>query len=224
MKNKKHGKIIKKEDTCIILDSNVTFENDFEEQLHTMFFEASKDGTLEKKEFEKWCTRHYSKILNWFDKVIDNQRDILVKEGIINREEYRKFGFKGHRYVVDSSLMEEAKELKGLKKFLEEFTLIEKREAIEVTLFEEYLIFAQILGIAKKVASQFKKLYPEIIENYNYNFDDIFLIYTISNSGMSKASQARARAESYSSGGRRILFWRRPEEAHLAAEAGMGSR
>ena len=91
---------------------------------------------------------------------------------------------------------EVAKELAGLKKFLEEFTLIKEREPIEVNLFEDYLIFAQILGIAKKVATQFKKLYPEIIENYNYDFDDIFLIYTISNSGISSAN-----AGSYSSGG-----------------------
>ena len=97
--------------------------------------------------------------------------------------------------------MNEAKELKGLKKFLEEFTLIDKREAIEVALFEEYLMFAQILGIADKVSKQFKKLYPDIIQNYNYDFDDVFLIYAISSSGISKANTAKSRAESYSSGG-----------------------
>ena len=116
--------------------------------------------------------------------------------------------------------MEEAKELKGLKLFLEDFTLMDKREAIEVTLFEYYMIFAQILGIAKKVASQFKKLYPDIIENYNYDYDDILLIHTISNSGISKAESARSRAQSYSSGGRRIFFRWRPEVVLLVAGGG----
>ena len=214
------GKIFKKEDTCIVLDNTSTFENNLEQELHSMFYTASKDGILENKEFERWCSSNYSKILNWFDKILDYEQDILVKEGKIVRQEFKKIGFKGHKYIVDSSLMEEAKELKGLKLFLEDFTLMDKREAIEVTLFEYYMIFAQILGIAKKVASQFKKLYPDIIENYNYDYDDILLIHTISNSGISKAESARSRAQSYSSGGRRIFFRWRPEVALLVAGGG----
>jgi hypothetical protein len=219
------GKIFKKEDTCIILKNDSSFLNEHEEALYKMIKEASKDEILQEKEFEKWCSRNYSKILNWFDKILDSERDLLVSEGIIELQEVPVMKvFKKKKYVVNDSLMEEAKELAGLKKFLEEFTLIKEREPIEVNLFEDYLIFAQILGIAKKVASQFKKLYPEIIESYNYDFDDIFLIYAISNSGISSANTARSRAESYSSGGggfssgggRRWLFW--------WAVDGMGSR
>lgn len=221
IKKKEVGKIFKKEDTCIILNiissNGSTFDNSLEQELYDMFFVASKDGILEEKEFEKWCSKNYSKILDWFDKVLDYQRDIFIKEGKIIEEETTSYKFfKTKKYIVDSVLMEEAKELKGLKKFLEEFTLIDKREAIEVTLFEQYLMFAQILGIAKKVASQFKKLYPDIIENYDYDYDDIFLIYAISNAGISSATTAKSRAESYSSGGggfssgggRRWLIWR----------------
>ena len=202
------GKIIKKEDTCIILENTLDFENKFEEELFNMFYESSKDGILEKKEFEKWCSKNYSKILNWFDNVLNYERDLLVEEGKITVQETTTLKiFKSKKYIADDSLMEEAKELKGLKNFLEEFTLIKEREAIEVALFEDYLIFAQILGISKKVATQFKQLYPEIIESYDYDFDDILLIYTFSTVGISSANSAKARAESYSSGGRRIFIW-----------------
>lgn len=219
------GKIFKKEDTCIILKNEKPFLNEHEESLYKMIKEASKDEILQEKEFEKWCSSNYSKILNWFDKVLDSERDLLISEGIIEMQEIPVMKvFKKKKYIVNASLMEEAKQLAGLKNFLEEFTLIKEREPIEVNLFEDYLIFAQILGIAKKVASQFKKLYPEIIENYNYDFDDVFLLYTISNSGISSANTARSRAESYSSGGggfssgggRWWLFW--------WPVAGMGSR
>ena len=47
---------------------------------------------------------------------------------------------------------------------------IDDKEAIEVNIWEYYLIYAQILGIADKVAKQFKKLYPEITEE---NMEDI---------------------------------------------------
>ena len=210
------GKVFKKEDTCIILSNDLTFKNNLEQELHSMFYTASKDGILESKEFERWCSNNYSKILNWFDKVLDCERDKLVEEGKIEKQEYKTFLSKGHKYVVDSCLMDEAKELYGLKEFLHEFTLIDKREAIEVALFEDYLIFAQILGISKQVATQFKKLYPDLIQDYKYNYDDIFIVYSFSDSGISKASTAKSRAQSYSSGGggfssgggrRRLIWW-----------------
>ena len=69
-------------------------------------------------------------------------------------------------------------------------------------LFEEYLIFAQMLGIAKQVSKQFKELYPDLIEQTNYgSYDNIVYINYVSSRGISSASSARAAAQSYSSGG-----------------------
>ena len=83
-----------------------------------------------------------------------------------------------------------------------DFTLIPNREAIEVALFEEYLVFAQMLGIAKKVAKQFKDLYPHLIEESSfYSYDYILFVHTYSYTGIHAANTAKARAQSYSSGG-----------------------
>ena len=101
-------------------------------------------------------------------------------------------------------MMEEAEHMAGLKKFLKEFSMIDTREPIEVNLWNEYLMYAQIFGIAKEVADQFKKLYPEVIqdmERYGYTYSDIYFIHHITTDGMKSASVAKQRAESYSSGG-----------------------
>ena len=99
-------------------------------------------------------------------------------------------------------MKQEAIELAGLKRYLNEYTLIKEREAIEVQLFEEYLIFAQIMGIAQKVAKQFKDIYPDIIEQSSFtSYDYIMFIHMSSNRGISAAQSAKSRAESYSSGG-----------------------
>ena len=83
-----------------------------------------------------------------------------------------------------------------------DYTLIKDREAIEVELFEDYLIFAQMLGIAKKVAKEFKDLYPEIMEQSCFTSYDYFMFICLtSNHGMSTANAAKTRAESYSAGG-----------------------
>ena len=84
---------------------------------------------------------------------------------------------------------------------------MKEKEAIEVHLWQDYLIYAQMFGIAKRVAEQFKKMYPEIIEqaNYNYDFDTVMFINDFSRSAVSSANAARSaaieRARNYSSGG-----------------------
>ena len=69
-------------------------------------------------------------------------------------------------------------------------------------MFEEYLIYAQMMGIAKQVAKDFKEVYPEIIEQSKFNsYDNIIIINTYAAHGISTARSAESRARSYSSGG-----------------------
>lgn len=205
IEQKEIGKVFKKEDTVIILNETdpEKIGNEKEKKLFRMLFEASKDGILENKEFERWCNSSYTKILGWFDDILKEQKELLAIEGLITVEEKVTFKiFKNNVYTATPELKQEAIELAGLKKYLKEYTLIKDREAIEVVTFEEYLIYAQMMGIAKEVAKEFKELYPEIIEQSNYGtFDNIIFINMCANNGISHAQTAKTRAESYSSGG-----------------------
>lgn len=204
IKKVKAGIFKNREATAIYLKDDFLSDNSLEVELYKMMKKASNDGILESKEFEKWCRKNYHKILSWFDNVIDYETSILMSEGKISQiEKVNLKIFKSKVLVVDSSMKEEAIKLEGLSKFLKEFSRIDKKEAIEVSIWEYYLIYAQILGIADKVAKQFKKLYPELFENkeYSYNFDDIIFIQTISRDGIDSAISSRSRANSYSSGG-----------------------
>lgn len=199
------GTIRKKEDTVVILNETnpELIVDEKEKALFKMLYEASEDGILENKEFEKWCKKSYSKILSWFDEMIDREKEKLVNEGLITVEEKTSMKiFKSKQYTATKSLKEEAIQLAGLKRYLKEYTLIKEREAIEVHLFEEYLIYAQMMGIAKEVAKEFKELYPDLIEQSSYGtYDNIIFIHMCSTHGISQANAAKARAESYSSGG-----------------------
>ena len=55
-------------------------------------------------------------------------------------------------------------ELYGLKNFLSDFTLIKDRQVVEVGLWNEYLVFATLYGIADKVKSEFKDVCPEYFD------------------------------------------------------------
>ena len=193
------SKILKKEETNIVFNKDTKFENNIEISLFNMLYEASKDGTLESKELEKWCKNNYDEILKWFDRVLDFEVEKLINEGVLER-------MPGDSKIhVTDKFIEEAILTKGVKEFLLEFSRIDDKEAIEVKLWEMYLIYAQVFGIANKVAKQFKKLYPEEIkdfnERYGYGIDDILFISYISSSGVSAATSSRDRANSYSSGG-----------------------
>lgn len=198
----KEGKvqILKEKSTKIVLNKDVKLDIKEEQDLYDMMYKASGDGILETKELEKWAKKNYSKYLNLFDKIKNNKIKELKEQGHIYKRTNRKEC--KYKNVMDDILYEDSKKLYGLKLFLEEFSSINTKEAIEVKLWDEYLMFAYIFGIADKVAKQFKNLYPEYIENLDtVDFDTIIFLNIISTRSVSAASTARSRAQSYSSGG-----------------------
>ena len=205
IEQKETGVIFKRDDTRIVLNETKpeAIENSKERLLFKMLLEASQDGILENKEFEKWCKKSYSRILPWFDDIINAEKNKLIEKGLIVKKEKKILKiFKTKKYVATQELQEIAEQIAGLKRYLLDYTYIKERKAIEVHLFEDYLICAQILGIAKEVAKEFKDLYPEVIEQSNfYSYDNIIFINACATRGIYSANSARARAQSYSSGG-----------------------
>lgn len=205
IEQKEQGAIFKKENTVVILNETNPNEitNIYERQIFDMLYKASQDGVLENKELERWCKNNYTKILKWFEDIIVSEEKKAIEEGLITIEKIKRLKiFTAKQYNMTPELRKLAEEVYGLKKYLLEYTLIPDRKAIEVALFEEYLIFAQMLGIAKHVAKEFKDLYPEIIEQSHFtSYDYIIFINMTSSNGISAANTAKARAESYSSGG-----------------------
>ena len=202
-KENKKGVFSSKEEVSIVLNkTNVEgIEDQQEKELFEMLYEASEDGILEKKEVEKWSNKNYTKLLNWFDNILKEYKLKLKEEGLIQKQEKGKV-IKRKTYIITPQVREMALEIAGLKRYLKEYTLIKEREAIEVALFEDYLIYAQMLGIAKEVAKEFKDLYPDIIEQSNFSdYDNIIFINYYSSTIASTARNAQARANSYSSGG-----------------------
>ena len=198
IKEEKSG-ILGKEKSSIDLRLNPTFDNALEKELFDTMYKASGDGILETKELEKWARKNYSKFFDLFKRIDKVELLKLEKEGHLYKRKDKNECKK--RNVMDDTIYNESVKLYGLKRFLDEFSRMDTKEVLEVKLWDEYLMYAYIFGIADKVAKQLKNLYPEVIQEYNYDYDTLILISNISNSGVSAASSARSAAESYSSGG-----------------------
>ena len=203
-KNQQVG-LFNKNTSVIDLTLNPVFDNDLETKLFKMMYKASKDGYLETREFEKWCSNNYSEFLSLFKRIENENINNLKSNGMIyqrtSKEECKC------KNVMNEQIYNDSVELYGLKKYLEEFSRMDTKEVMEVKLWDEYLMFAYLFGIADKVAKQLKDMYPEIIEqadmngNVVFDYDMFVFVNHISTRSVSAASSARAAAESYSSGG-----------------------
>lgn len=127
---------------------------------------AGDDGILQEKELEKYAYKHPQKINNLIDKIKENGEDEFIASG----------GFTSGAGNCIKDLSDKGKaelsEIMGLKKFLEDFTLIAERGITETVIWKDYLIYATLFGISDRVIAQLKKVYPEIIpeiETYNRN-------------------------------------------------------
>lgn len=152
-------------------------ENRIENDLLEMLKSASgMNSILEAKEFEKWCKKNYSKIDSWFFSFLTKEQIELENQQLITSRSEQTTGMFGKTKtitakVVSPVLLNDAIKLKGLKKFLLDFSMMPEREYFEVHIWEEYLIFAQLLGIADKVEEQFSKLYPNFSQVSKLDID-----------------------------------------------------
>lgn len=112
---------------------------------------------------------------------------------------------------------------KGLKKYMEDFSMLDRREVPELVIWEKYLVYATAFGIADKVIKQLKIVYPNFEEITNgintYTYMNI-MMHTNFSSSFSNAISTSIASATYSSGsgsGGGFSggggFGRRPEEA-----------
>ena len=102
---------------------------------------------------------------------------------------------------------------KGLKKYMEDFSLLNEKEIPAIEVWEHYLVYATAFGIADKVLKQLKTIYPNIDEldsihtstymyfMYHSNFETSFSS-SISSSISSSYSSATGGGGGFSGGGR----------------------
>lgn len=100
---------------------------------------------------------------------------------------------------------------KGLKKYMEDFSLLNEKEIPAIQIWEKYLVYATVFGIAEKVLKQLKTVYPNIDEldvstsaymyfMYHSNFSSSFT-NSINSSISSAYSSATGGGGGFSGGG-----------------------
>ena len=131
---------------------------------------ASKDEILSTNEFKKWCKSNYELLFKWFDNILEEQRDKFVLENIVIHKQATLWATE--KYSATPELRQEALKLAGLKKYLEDYSMLGEQEENAILIWERYLIYAISLGINKKIVRHYGKLnrISLIDENYMRKF------------------------------------------------------
>ena len=117
-----------------------------------------------------------------FENILNTTTEELEKKNLITVVESKNYIFfkTQEKITLSNELLTEYQNLIGLKNFLSDYSNIEEKMNIEVQIWENYLIFANLLGIADKVKQQFKKIYPafnDLDKTFEVSFDNTIPSY-----------------------------------------------
>ncbi len=118
---------------------------------------AGKDNVLQNNEFRRWAMRRSEEMSSWMKAARVEGETAFRAQGGVSRS---LFSVK-----YSPAAQGRFREVYGMKKFLSDFTLIDRRGTPEVGLWREYLIYGALFGIADKVAKDLKSIDPALYES-----------------------------------------------------------
>lgn len=128
--------------------------------LYDMMKEAAgEDHILQHNEFKKWSGSHKSSIRIWANDSKTNAVQTLRTNNWKTGTKWTEAG------------KAKARETYGFKKFLCDFTNMKDKISIEVNMWQEYMVYGALFGIADKVAKELKEINPQVFDHvlvYDY--------------------------------------------------------
>lgn len=110
--------------------------------LYDIFRDASaEDLILQPGELKQWMKHHTGRLIGLMNTIDSRMSMKQMKQEV-----------------------EQARQVMGLKKFLKEFTLANERHVSELGLWKDYLVYAELFGIADQVKADMQKINPEYLK------------------------------------------------------------
>lgn len=130
--------------------------NAYEDVLYTILEAAAgAEGILDPAELQHYCTRNYVPLSRFMESCRKDGVQALARGGCLKR------GVLEHPNQLTALGQKELDQIFGLKHFLLDFSLINERGVRETVIWQDYMVYALMLGIADKLESQIRELYPE---------------------------------------------------------------
>ncbi len=130
---------------------------------------SSSDQILQERELENYCKTNHTTIMGIIEAAKqDGQNTLMIIDSYDPSKQAKPLGLsqRGENLLIN---------IMGFKKYLLEFSLIGERSIAESIIWQDYLTFATLLGIADKVIEQFEKVYPNATQ-YSENAQHYYLL------------------------------------------------
>ena len=136
--------------------------NAYEDALYTILEAAAgADGVLDPNELERYCGQNYVPLSHFMESCERSGKQTLIRSGCL------KGAVLGNDKDLTKKGQQELDEVYGLKHFLLDFSLIHERSGKEAVIWQDYMVYALMLGIADKLEAQIQELYPDQFPQLN---------------------------------------------------------
>src|SRR5699024_3424592 len=119
---------------------------DSEAELFNIFVSASVDGVLKQKDLKSWSKENYKLVSEWESDLMDNSLTKFEEEGYLRREEAEAFGESYKKNITTDKTEEFKDHVYMFKNYLNDFSLLNEHEPVNVKLWDELMIWAALLG------------------------------------------------------------------------------
>lgn len=167
--------------------------NKIEDRLIDIFSSiASVDKILYVDELRIWCGYNYSLIISWYNDFLYDTSKRLENDLYIVR---KKVDMKCNNNVITREVVKlsdkldsEVQKVVSLKKFLQDFSIIDQRSIMEIKSWDNYIIVAFMLGISSDVIKNLKEFSIDFGTFNNFKADNLtsfgknisFSVYNVS--------------------------------------------
>ena len=130
---------------------------------------AAAKGTdvLQEKALEDYAYENYEELETFLDDSKKNGETAFKNKGGFLKNPGSRI-----KHLSETGKSELA-QVFGLRKYLEESARMSERNIWEANLWQDYMVYATLFGIADEVIDQLKLLYPEnlpVFEDYHYRY------------------------------------------------------
>jgi len=162
--------VFKKEEAELYLNEELTtkFDSEYEETLFNILLEVTNGAPL-KNSTSAWSETQQKKYKEWKKELSEYSRDLMLEKGYLYKELRRTLSRDIDLYRLTEKGEPIQAEVYKFINYLQDFSLIHEREAINVKLWDELLIWATLLSLAPEVRKQLKKLYPEYEQESSFS-------------------------------------------------------
>lgn len=175
------------------IDDKVDIKTDEGRLFHSIKKLVDENNEVTDRQLAKWAERNYKGLRNWEQGVMNKSVEKLLDYHYLTDNKKKLLLFSWGNYELTESGKEIEDNIYKYVNYLHDFSLLSERDAVNVKLWDEIMIWAAYLNLTDVVMKQFKRLYSEYMDESKFKEDTVRRSSHVANE-MERQRRRRERA------------------------------